>query len=102
VGDNRVIEPETADAWVTQCAEHFQNRTGKMLLSPVDYDTFVTWEATGMPLACALSGIDESVRRIKGPRHRTSAKYAHHAVMDAFEQWQRAVGPQYGGQDNGQ
>lgn len=86
-------EPTTREAWIEQVAEAFQNATGKMILSPVDYDTIDALERTDMPVACALEGITASLARFKGPRHRVSFKYCEHAIHDQFEAWKRAVGP---------
>jgi hypothetical protein len=53
------------------------------------------WAATGVPLKIALRGIDRCCERIeaRGPRRRpVRIEFCEADVLDAFDDWRRAVG----------
>ncbi|MEO8260304.1 MAG: hypothetical protein ABI868_23360 [Acidobacteriota bacterium] len=59
------------------------------------FDLVAGWEAQGVPLDVALSGIDRCLERHrrKGPRRRPiKIDFCAADVLDAFDQWRRAVG----------
>jgi hypothetical protein len=59
------------------------------------FDTVSGWARRGVPLAVARTGIDRYVERYyaKGPRRRpVRIEFCEADVLDAFEEWRRAVG----------
>lgn len=94
-----IDEPETADEWMTRVAQIFQDVTGKMLMSPVDYAAMDALERRDIPLACAKAGIEQSMKSYRGPRFRVSFRYCVPAIEKAFEDWKRATGPFREGSD---
>src|SRR4029078_716517 len=59
------------------------------------FDLAAGWEARGRPLDVAYSGIDRCFERQarKGPRRRPmKIEFCEADVLDAFDQWRRAVG----------
>ena len=59
------------------------------------FDLVSGWEAQGVPLNVAFSGIDRCFERYyrKGPRRRPiKIDFCEADVLDAFDEWRRAVG----------
>lgn len=55
------------------------------------------WAAQGVPLRVVLHGIDRTVTRLEargGRRRPVRLEFCEADVLDAFDQWRRAVGPQ--------
>lgn len=62
------------------------------------------WAARGVPLRVVLHGVERGVVRLeaRGPRRRpVRVEFCEADVMDAFDQWRRAVGPQAVGSSPG-
>jgi hypothetical protein len=59
------------------------------------FDLVSAWASRGVPLKIAFEGIDRAFERYhrKGPRRRPlKIDFCEADVLDAFEEWQRAVG----------
>lgn len=59
------------------------------------FDLVTSWEARGVPLNVAFSGIDRCFERYyrKGPRRRPiKIDFCEADILDAFDEWRRAVG----------
>ena len=59
------------------------------------FECVATWAKKGVPLKVAFQGIDRYVDRqaVKGPRRRPARiEFCEADVLDAFDQWRRAVG----------
>ena len=59
------------------------------------FDLVTGWEAQGVPLNVAFSGIDRCFERYyrRGPRrHPIKIDFCEADVLDAFDEWRRAVG----------
>src|SRR5436190_20904814 len=59
------------------------------------FDCVAAWAAKGVPLRVACRGIDRCVDRLaaKGPRRRpVRVEFCDADVLDAFDEWRRAVG----------
>lgn len=68
------------------------------------FDMVSRWDADGVPLKVAFSGIDRAVERHhrKGPRRRPlRIEFCEADVLDAFDAWRRAVGLSRAGGDDG-
>ncbi len=69
------------------------------------FDIVSGWAAKGIPLKVAFSGIDRCFERYhaKGPRRRPiKIDFCDADVLDAFDEWRRAVGaPLGGGEETG-
>lgn len=69
------------------------------------FDMVSRWDADGVPLKVAFSGIDRAVERHdrKGPRRRPlRIEFCEADVLDAFDAWRRAVGLSRVGVDEGE
>jgi hypothetical protein len=69
------------------------------------FDLVSGWAAQGVPLKVAFSGIDRCVERYnrKGPRRRPiKIDFCEPDVLDAFDEWRRAVGLPAGGESGGE
>lgn len=59
------------------------------------FDRVVSWAEQGIPLKVALAGVDRYFERYyrKGPRRRpVRVEFCDADVLDAFDEWRRAVG----------
>ena len=67
------------------------------------FELVSSWAADGVPLKVACRGIDRYFERYyrKGPRRRpVRIDFCEADVLDAFDEWRRAVGlPSHGGLD---
>jgi hypothetical protein len=69
------------------------------------FDLVSGWAAQGVPLKVAFSGIDRCVERYyrKGPRRRPlKIDFCDADVLDAFDEWRRAVGLPAAGESGGE
>lgn len=80
--------------YFTEIEEHFVRKRGKnLLVSPLDWCLIELWRDSDIPLHVALRGIDRSFesalqRQKKVPR---SLFYCHPSVLEAFEEYSRAM-----------
>ena len=59
------------------------------------FELVAGWAAAGVPLKVALRGIDRCCERLeaRGPRRRpVRVEFCEADVLDAFDDWRRAVG----------
>ncbi len=86
-----------ADAYCREIEAHLCRRNAGHLVRVAGpaFEMVVGWEAQGIPLKVALSGIDRAVDRrdAKGPSRRPlRVEFCEADVLDAFDAWRRAVG----------
>lgn len=80
--------------YFTEVEEYFSKKRSKnLLVSPLDWCLIELWKQNGIPLHIVQRGIDRSFaaaqkRRGKSP---TTLFYCHPAVLEAFEDYQRAL-----------
>ena len=83
--------------YFTEIEERFQRQRGaQVFLSPVDWALIEAWKQSGIPLAAALSGIEQAFAKFSSGRRRDSARprsllYCAPAVMQAAETMQAAA-----------
>jgi hypothetical protein len=79
--------------YFTEVEDYFiRKREKNLLVSPLDWCLIELWKDNGVPLHVALRGIDRSfeVAGQKRKRPPSTLFYCHPAVMEAFEEHQRA------------
>jgi hypothetical protein len=86
-----------ADAFCRDVEAHLCRRNAGHLVRIVGpaFEMVAGWAAQGIPLKVALRGIDACVdrRSAKGPSRRPlRVEFCEADVLDAFDQWRRAVG----------
>ncbi len=86
-----------ADSFCREVEAHLCRRNAGHLVRIVGpaFEMVAGWAARGIPLKVALRGIDACVERraAKGPARRPlRIEYCEADVLDAFDQWRRAVG----------
>jgi hypothetical protein len=86
-----------ADAYCREVEAHLCRRNAGHLVRVVGpaFEMVAGWAAQGIPLRVALRGIDTCVdrRSAKGPGRRPlRVEFCEADVLDAFDQWRRAVG----------
>ena len=88
---------EDADAFCREVEAHLCRRNAGHLVRIVGpaFEMVAGWAAQGIPLKVAVRGIDACVdrRNAKGPSRRPlRVEFCEADVLDAFDQWRRAVG----------
>jgi hypothetical protein len=88
---------EDADAFCREVEAHLCRRNAGHLVRIVGpaFEMVAGWAARGIPLKVAVRGIDACVERrnAKGPSRRPlRIEFCEADVLDAFDQWRRAVG----------
>ncbi len=75
--------------------EHFQQQTGRMMVSPADHEQARAWVELGMPLSVILRGISDKVTRtgVKWYLRTMPLLWCEHDVTEQYQNWRRAVGP---------
>jgi hypothetical protein len=86
-----------ADAYCREIESHLCRRNAGHLVRVAGpaFDMVAGWAVQGIPLKVALNGIDRAVDRrgAKGPRRRPMrVEFCEADVLDAFDEWRRAVG----------
>jgi hypothetical protein len=89
--------PGDADAFCREVEAHLCRRNAGHLVRIVGpaFEMVAGWAAQGIPLKVALRGIDACVERrhAKGTSRRPlRVEFCEADVLDAFDQWRRAVG----------
>jgi hypothetical protein len=86
-----------ADAYCREIEAHLCRKNAGHLVRVVGpaFQMVAGWAARGIPLKVACRGIDRTVERrmAKGPRRRPlRVEFCEADVLDAFDEWSRAVG----------
>jgi hypothetical protein len=86
-----------ADAYCREIEAHLCRKNAGHLVRVVGpaFEMVAGWAARGIPLKVACRGIDRTVERraAKGPARRPlRVEFCEADVLDAFEEWRRAVG----------
>jgi hypothetical protein len=86
-----------ADAYCREIEAHLCRRNAGHMVRVVGpaFELVAGWAAKGIPLKVALHGIDQCIdrRAAKGPSRRPlRVEFCDADVLDAFDQWRRAVG----------
>ncbi len=87
-----------AGAFCREIEAHLCRRNDGHLVRIVGpaFDLVCGWARAGVPLKVAFRGIDRTVERhrARGPRRRPlRIEFCEADVLDAFDEWRRAVGP---------
>ena len=86
--------------YFTEIEQRFQQRRGSLLmLSTLDWALIETWREAGIPLACALRGIDDAFDKYEARAQRSTGRHrkvnglawCSQSVMDAVEQANEAL-----------
>jgi hypothetical protein len=83
--------------YFTEIEEHFWKKRGAhLLVSPLDWAIMETWQKAGVPLECALKGIDRAFESFQRSRRGAgkplkSLAYCTDAVLEAAEEQQEAA-----------
>lgn len=83
--------------YFTEIEEHFWKKRGAhLLVSPLDWAIMETWQKAGVPLECALKGIDRAFESYQRSRRGAgkpmkSLAYCTDAVLEAAEEAQEAA-----------
>ena len=87
-----------ADDFTVRVIECFCDLTGRMVPSPADYDQAMEWETMGMPIEVVLQALRDDIGRNAKKKWLPHMKleWANAAVQDAYRNWRRGFGPQYG------
>lgn len=85
------------DAYCREIEAHLCRKNDGHLIRIVGpaFERVTSWAARGVPLKVALAGIDRYFERYyrKGPRRRpVRVEFCEADVLDAFDEWRRAVG----------
>lgn len=85
------------DAYCREIEAHLCRKNDGHLIRIVGpaFERVTSWSAQGVPLKVALTGIDRYFERYyrKGPRRRpVRVEFCEADVLDAFDEWRRAVG----------
>ncbi len=86
-----------ADVYCREIEAHLCRRNAGHLVRVAGpaFEMVAGWAVQGIPLKVALNGIDRAVDRrdAKGPRRRPMrVEFCEADVLDAFDEWRRAVG----------
>ena len=63
-------------------------RTGKLVVSPADWDQMRQWRQAGIPLRIILRAIDDTKLT-----HARTLRYLSEPVKAAYAHWRAALGP---------
>ena len=80
--------------YFTEVEEHFARlRRKNLLVSPLDWCLIELWRDSGIPLHVTLRGIDRSFESAQRTQKRSpsSLSYCHAAILEAFEEYNRAM-----------
>ena len=80
--------------YFTEVEEYFAQKRGKnLLVAPIDWCLIELWRDSGIPLHVALRGIERSFETAAKRQKRPPSTlfYCHPAVLEAFEEYQRAM-----------
>jgi hypothetical protein len=81
--------------YFTEIEEHFQQRRGRIQLSPLDWALIETWKDAGVPLEAVLRGIDAAFDKYEQRPSRSqkinSLAYCARAVLVAAEEMKEAA-----------
>jgi hypothetical protein len=81
--------------YFTEIEEHFQQRRGRIQLSPLDWALIETWKDAGVPLEAVLRGIDAAFdkyeRRPSKSQKVNSLAYCAQAVLVTAEEMKEAA-----------
>ena len=80
--------------YFTEVEEHFVRlRRKNLLVSPLDWCLIELWRDSGIPLHVTLRGIDRSFEAAQRTQKRSpgSLSYCHSAILEAFEEYNRAM-----------
>ena len=96
----------TADEYCRGLEAHLTRRNDGHLIRVVGpaFEMVRGWFERGVPFKIACHGIDRTVERYyaKGPRRRpVRIEYCEADVLDAFDEWRRAVGMRAGAEEAG-
>jgi hypothetical protein len=85
------------DAYCREIEAHLCRKNDGHLIRIVGpaFERVSSWAAQGIPLKVALAGVDRYFERYyrKGPRRRpVRVEFCEADVLDAFDEWRRAVG----------
>jgi hypothetical protein len=85
--------------YFTEIEEHFQQRRGRIQLSPLDWALIETWKDVGIPLEAVLRGVDAAFdkyeqRPSKSQKINSLAYCAQAVLVSAEEMKEAAVGAQ--------
>lgn len=89
--------PVETDSYCREIEAHLCRRNGGHLVRVAGpaFEMVARWAAQGIPLKVALRGVDRAVdrRAAKGPGRRPlRVEFCEADVLDAFDEWRRAVG----------
>ena len=65
----------------------FVARSGKKLLTPVEWSLIENWKGSGIPLDIVLKGIESSFASLKAHRKIHSLTYCRGKVEEQFAKW---------------
>lgn len=102
-------EVEDIGAYCREIETHLCRRNGGHLIRIVGpaFEMVSGWARAGIPLKVAFQGIDRHVERVEargGRRRPVRVEFCEGDVLDAFDEWRRAVGvglPRGGGGEGG-
>ena len=81
--------------YFTEIEEHFQQRRGRIQLSPLDWALIETWKDVGIPLEAVLRGVDAAFdkyeQRPSKSQKINSLAYCAQAVLVAAEEMKEAA-----------
>jgi hypothetical protein len=81
--------------YFTEIEEHFQQRRGRIQLSPLDWALVETWKDAGVPLEAVLRGIDSAFDKYEQRQSKSqkvnSLAYCAQAVLVAAEEMKEAA-----------
>jgi len=81
--------------YFTEIEEHFQQRRGRIQLSPLDWALIETWKDAGVPLEAVLRGIDAAFEKYEKRKSKSqkvnSLAYCAQAVLVAAEEMKEAA-----------
>ena len=81
--------------YFTEIEEHFQQRRGRIQLSPLDWALIETWKDAGIPLEAVLRGIDAAFEKYEQRKSKSqkvnSLAYCAQAVLVAAEEMKEAA-----------
>jgi hypothetical protein len=81
--------------YFTEIEEHFQQRRGRIHLSPLDWALIETWKDASIPLEAVLRGIDVAFDKYEQGRSKSqkvnSLAYCAQAVLVAAEEMREAA-----------
>lgn len=77
---------------VFDVAHTFLAATGRLTLTPAEYQQLTLWDAAGIPATVVQRALADRQQRSKTP---IKLNHCDPDVQEAYEIWRRAVGPRY-------